>query len=82
VLMVSAEESAALELAIGNVCSSSRRLIYVEHMLPEISSALALHASPVQRYRDGCIAVLHFNENLWSDVMHVYRQRGFDNLEE
>ncbi len=63
-LMVSAEERTALELAIGDVCSSSRRLIYAEHILPGISSALALHASSVQRYRDGCIAVLHFNENL------------------
>jgi hypothetical protein len=82
VVMVSGEERAALGLAIGDICSSSRRLIYVEHILSRINPALALHTTSIQRYRDGCAVVLHFNEDLWSDTMHVCKQRGVEDLDE
>ncbi|MCC6056302.1 MAG: hypothetical protein LM583_06470 [Desulfurococcaceae archaeon] len=81
-IMVSGEERAALGLAIGDVCSGSRRLIYAEHILPRINPALALHTTSMQRYGDGCTVVLHLNEDLWSDIAHVCKQRGVENMDE
>jgi len=82
VVVIGGEERAALGLAIGDICSSSRRLVYAEHILPRINIALALRTTSVQRYRDGCTVVLHFNEDLWNDITHVCKQRRVEDMNE
>jgi hypothetical protein len=82
VLMISTEERVALSLAVGDVCSSNKRLIYAKHILSRINPALALYTVLTQEYNTGCVTIMHFDNDLWNDIEYLCKQRKIEVLED